>query len=192
MSRLANYSLRRDPDHKPYLMVSRLGKISLPGARIASATALCAALLLGTACQSLGLSDPPQIDVILTYQKRAYQLGVLLKDYKLKARVRPRSALPYSSNASAAIWLGRDFDYKQAVKVIKLARNYYKDLRYIALSDKQPDRPPEVHKQLFIGGSTETALDMKLKAWTASDWDGLDLVKSKEALHALIKARYGN
>ena len=142
-------------------------------------------------CRSFfNMNDSKKPIVILTHNKRVFQLAILLKDHKLKVNIRPRDPLPFSSNASAAVWIGNKFPYKKAITAIQLSRKYYRDLRYFALSDIQADRPKQVHYQLFIGGSTETALLYKLKAWHKQDFNKLKIITTKEEFHKLILSKY--
>lgn len=134
-----------------------------------------------------GEQDPV---VILTYQKMAHRLAILLRDMKLKVFVRAPDPVPYSANASAGVWVGVRFPADRAVAAILLARRYYHDLRYVALSDKMADPPDSVHDQLFIGGSTETALRQCLKAWNDDDFKKMEGVKNQTELHALIRSKY--
>ena len=153
--------------------------------------ALC---LLGAACLPGSRTREPL--VVLTWHKGAYRLAVLLREeYKLeksnlKVKIGPRDPLPYSHNASAAVWVGIHFPHEKAIEAIRFAKRYYKELRYFALSDRHPDRREAFHYQLFIGGSTETALNMDLRAWTEEDFVKLETIKTKKKFHDLIRSKY--
>lgn len=146
-------------------------------------------VILQPACMPF-MRAPLEPVVILTNQKSAFHMAILLRDEKIKVRIRARDAVPFSSNASAAVWIGINFPYQKAIDVILLARNYYKDLRYLALSNKQSNPPDVVHYQIFIGGSTETALLQGLKAWQNKDFKKLKSIKNEEEFRALIRAKY--
>ena len=128
--------------------------------------------------------------VSFSWHERAKSLLILAKDLKLIGRVQPRGSLPYSHNTSTAVWLGLDFPHKKAITMILWARNYYKQLRYIALSDHASPYTDRYDNDLFIGGSTKKALKLKLQAWTKKDFRGLKKLKTKKQFHAFIRSRY--
>lgn len=158
--------------------------------RISFLVLLVVTLAIVASC-SRAVRSPAKPRVILTYQKIAYRCAILLKELDLVVKIQPRSSLPYSSNASAAIWVGKNFPYDKAIKVIEISQRYYDDLRYVALSDYRQDPPSSVHEEIFIGGSTESALRLGLRAWTPEDFNALQGVSSSDELNAFIKARYG-
>ena len=154
-------------------------------------------LILGTvafwlAPCAFGDRIPSKPLVILEYQDLAPRVAILVRDLGLGVRIRPPDPLPYSANASAAIWVGAKFPVDKAVAAIVAARHYYKQLRYVALSDRLPNVPEAIHHQIFVGGSTETALRMGLLAWREEDFAALEKVKTAENLQALVKSRYGS
>lgn len=157
--------------------------------RIALALAL-SLLAAGLAC-ARSTREPAKPRVILTFNKIAYRCAILLKELDLVVKIQPRGALPYSSNGSTAIWIGKDFPFDKAIKVIDISQRYYDDLRYVALSDYRQSPPSAVHNEIFIGGSTESALRLGLLAWTPEDFNAIQSIGSSEELNEFIKARYG-
>jgi hypothetical protein len=146
-------------------------------------------LLLAFSCASpLRRDEKPR--VILAYQDKAKRCAILLRELQVAVKIQPMGDLPYSSNASAAIWVGKTFPFTEAIEVIKIARRYYDDLRYVALSDYGWNPPGAIHREIFVGGSTEAALKLKLKAWTDSDFSALEKVKSQEEFNAFIVDRH--
>ena len=129
--------------------------------------------------------------VFLAYSDTASRCAILVQDLGLRTEVLPRAEVPYSSNASAAIWVGIHFPFDKAILVIDIGRRYYADLRYIALSDYRWDPVEEMHNELFLGGSTEAAVNLCLKAWTEKDFDALKKVKNQVEFQDMIKAHYG-
>lgn len=154
--------------------------------------ALCLAAPAGCASlDSLFSREPREPYVTLAWQDRAGRMVILISDLKIPVSIQPPDAMPYSGNASAAVWVGEEFPYDKAIQILKWARNYYKELRYLALAEYASPGRNSVRKELFIGGSTETAVEkLKLRAWTDADWRKLDSVNSQEAFHALIRAKY--
>lgn len=59
----------------------------------------------------------------------------------------------------AAIWLGEDVPLDFAVGAIIIAYEHYPFLKYISLSRAGDDGPEDLVREVFIGGSTETALE---------------------------------
>ena len=151
--------------------------------------------LLGAGLQAVGCafgqSIPSKPLVILEHQDLAPRVAILIKDMDLDVRIRPANPMPYSANASAAVWVGLRFPAEKAVAAIVAARHYYRQLRYVALSDRQRGVPEAIHHQIFVGGSTESALRMGLLAWRDEDFAALEKVKTAENLQALIRSRYG-
>ena len=139
------------------------------------------------------LSSPTKtkkFTVNFSWHERARSLLILAKDLKLLARVQPRGPLPYSHNSSAAVWIGLDFPHDKAIRMISWSHNYYRQLRYLALSDHASPYTDRYDNNLFIGGSTKKALKLQLRPWTANDFKRLKRVKSKKRFHALIRSRY--
>jgi hypothetical protein len=151
-------------------------------------------LITLTQCQPESFIKDKQPDkpmVIIGFTENGQRLALLLSDMKLRVRFEPPDEMPQSHLASASVWVGNQFPYDKAIDVISVARNYYKEMRYIALSEKSPAKPvSSVHNELFLGGSTETALRWNLKAWTENDFKALKKVKSQDEFHALIRSHY--
>ena len=151
---------------------------------------LCLLVLLGL-CFCLG---PPaktkKFTVSFSWHERGRSLIILAKDLKLLARIQPRGPFPYSHNSSTAVWIGLDFPHAKAIRMISRSRNYYRQLRYLALSDHASPYTDRYDNDLFIGGSTKKALKLELQPWTGRDFKRLKRVKSKKQFHALIRSRY--
>ncbi len=129
--------------------------------------------------------------LLLTRMDKAGRLLILAGDLDIPAQIQDADPLPYSENASGAVWVGTGFPFDKAVKLIGWSRNYYTGLRYVALSDYVDRNTRRFDQDLYIGGSTETAVTrLNLTAWTESDWRALSRVGSQEAFHDLIRSRY--
>jgi len=128
--------------------------------------------------------------VVLAYQDKARRCAMLLRELDVVVKIQPQSDLPYSPNASTAIWVGTEFPYDRAIEVIRIVQDYYSELRYVALSNHGWNPPSSIHQEIFVGGSTEAALRLKLKAWSRQDFEALAKVKSQEAFHQFITARH--
>ncbi|MFA6918203.1 MAG: hypothetical protein WC285_05255 [Candidatus Gracilibacteria bacterium] len=92
----------------------------------------------------------------------------------------------------AAIWLGSNVPASIAVPVIKIAKKIYPHLKYIHLSSDMPtdDAPDYIHDQIFIGGSTSSAIDFKAKEMSKTDFNQLDEAMSEKDLHSFIRSYY--
>ncbi|MBX7058940.1 MAG: hypothetical protein K1X75_12810 [Leptospirales bacterium] len=155
---------------------------------LAALLALSAAL---PACEAFQWSDDTRPRVFLTYQDKANRMRILISDLQLPAIILPPDDLPYSANASGAIWIGVEFPFDKAQQIIKWARNYYSELRYVALSDYSNPGAYRFQYELFIGGSTETAVrDLRLRAWTEADFRKLDQARNAEDFQSLIRSHY--
>ena len=169
-----------------------------------SISRLLVLLLLATglsACSSTGGGSwfdfeffeerPTAPRVLLTRMDKAGRLVILAGDLDLPAEVQEADPLPYSDNASGAVWVGTKFPYEKAVKMVFWSRNYYTGLRYFALSDYVNPGTDRFDFDLYIGGATETAVTrLNLQAWDESDWQSLRRVGSQEEFHSLIRSRY--
>ncbi len=177
-------------------MQAKMSRASVGRSRIPRLVALplvVVGLLLGVpAGCAFGERLPSKPLVILEHQDLAPRVAILVKDLDLDVRIRPPEAMPYSANASAAIWLGVKFPPEKAIAAIVAARYYYKQLRYVALSDRLPNVPEPIHHQIFIGGSTETALRLGLLAWRDEDFAALEKAKSFDEIAKVVRGRYGN
>lgn len=138
------------------------------------------------------LMQNPKPRVMLAWQDKVFRCAVLVKDTGIDAIVDAPTPLPYSPNAAGSIWVGTQFPAEQVAEIIDIGRTYYPELRYVALSDHSMESPPDqVHHELYLGGSTETALKLGLKAWTDADFQKLKTFKTAADLHAFIRSKYG-
>jgi hypothetical protein len=57
-------------------------------------------------------------------------------------------------------------------------------------SDGGGDPPDEVHDQIFLGGSTNTANEFGLKKWEPQDFENLNESMNGNELHAILREKY--
>lgn len=147
--------------------------------------------MLGRLYEDFWETRPEGPRVLLARMDKAGRLVILAKDLGLPAQIQEPDPLPYSENASGAVWVGTRFPFEKAIKMMFWARNYYTGLRYIALSDYVNTGTNRFDEDLFIGGATETAVTrLNLSAWQDADWQALSRVGSEAEFHALIRSRY--
>lgn len=91
-----------------------------------------------------------------------------------------------------SIWIGRNVNLPFAKEVIKLAREWSSELIYLTISrDFNKNAPDYVNDQIFIGGSTNTALNTyKISAFTEKDFRKLDNSNTIEEFHKTIQSKY--
>lgn len=149
-------------------------------------------ILLGFSCMSWLFKDDNFKPVaIFAAQDYASRCVILAKDLEINSYIQPYGEMPYSSNASAGVWIGTEFPVEIAIEIVSFSRKYYKDMRYFVLSDyKDPGAPRQIHHEMFVGGDTETALKLGLTAWTEKDFARLKSLKTKEEFHELIRSKY--
>jgi len=129
--------------------------------------------------------------VTLGYNEIAYRYAILLKDEELPHRFKKPTRMPYSDNARGMIWIGKFFPHEQAIDLILSARNYYKELKYVAFFDINPRIIPDKRNfELYIGAPTEDALKINLKAWDDKDFSALEKIKSEDDYRHMIVSRY--
>lgn len=95
-------------------------------------------------------------------------------------------------DASAAIWIGQNIQPAGAIQAIKTAVKLWPQLQYLELSGDNSDPPEEVHRQIFIGGATSTALDRQLVKWTSTELLSLNEGMTIAEFHEAIRAKYSN
>ncbi|MEQ9365295.1 MAG: hypothetical protein RIF32_13700, partial [Leptospirales bacterium] len=127
--------------------------------------------------------------LLVARMDKAGRLMILANDLDVAGQIDAADPLPYSENASGAVWVGTRFPYDKAIKLIGWSRNYYSGLRYVALSDYVNRDTNRFDQDLYIGGSTETAVTrLRLRAWQEADWQALKRAGSQEEFHAIIRA----
>ncbi|MBL8018357.1 MAG: hypothetical protein JNM27_01710 [Leptospirales bacterium] len=148
-------------------------------------------ILCSSGCISQ-LFETPKPRVVLAWQEKVSHCAVFIKDMDLPVSIEREGPLPYSANSSAAVWIGKNFPPDQVGEVVDIGRTYYKELRYVAMSDYGIEDPPrQVHYDVVLGGSTETAMKLGLKAWNDQDFKKLKTVRTREELEALVRSKYG-
>lgn len=91
-----------------------------------------------------------------------------------------------SLNAHKAIWLGREVDIETVKLVIKKAKEFYPHLKYINLS--HDNEPEEGHKQIYIGGSTNSAIEFGCLPMSEKDFEDIQNMDGLDNLHDYIKS----
>lgn len=85
-----------------------------------------------------------------------------------------------------AIWLGSEVPVDMAVNVLKIAKKYYSHLKYVYLNDAS-EAPEYVKYQIYIGGSSDTAKEKRLRILNANDFNKLFELNTKDELHEFVK-----
>jgi len=143
-------------------------------------------------CRSFFPSDESP-NVSLTYQQDAYKYSILVQDEKIPVRILKPEPLPYTDNAHATVWIGRNFPYEKGAELIFFAKNYYKGIKYIGFFERKTKFPKEKENyQLRIGAATEEGLKADLKPWSAGDFEALKNIKSNQEFQELILSHYKN
>ncbi|WKB82932.1 hypothetical protein QYR09_07800 [Cellulophaga lytica] len=85
-----------------------------------------------------------------------------------------------------SIWLGSEVSFDNAKEILLIAKEFYPHLKYISVSDNTQDVPEYVLYEVFIGGSTQTALEEGIKPLGDDDWKKIAESKSKDELYQII------
>lgn len=85
-----------------------------------------------------------------------------------------------------AIWLGSEVPVDMVVNVLKIAKKYYPHLKYIQLNDAR-EAPKNVKYQIYIGGSSNTARERRLRILNSNDFNNLYELQTKDELHEFVK-----
>lgn len=94
---------------------------------------------------------------------------------------------PSTDENSKAIWIGADIDIETIKKVIKDAVRIYPNLKYISISNEYTDN---VRNEIFIGGSTETAISRNAKDLEEEDFKAIESVKNINELEQIITQKF--
>ncbi len=89
-----------------------------------------------------------------------------------------------------SIWLGERVSSNYVAVVLKIASEFWPHLKYIHLSCDGSVPPDDVHDEIFLGGSTNTAQRYGLEPWTNEELSSFDSSLSIKELHRLIRAKY--
>lgn len=115
-------------------------------------------------------------------------LEELLKQNYIASIYRVGSDKKFVSNIEhEAIWLGCEVPLDMAVNVIRMAKRYYPHLKYLQLSDDKEVAPEYVKYQIYIGGSTSTAKERKLRVLSESDFEKIYSFNNIKEFHDYIK-----
>lgn len=147
-------------------------------------------LLFLISCTSfLKKEETPHVN--LGFNEIAYRYSILVKDEELPFRILRPGKMPYSDNACGMVWIGKNFPPDLAVEFILKARNYYKELKYIAYFDLDPRiLPDKKNYELYLGAPTSEALHLNLSAWKEEDFKSLMKVQSEKEFQELIVSHY--
>jgi len=115
------------------------------------------------------------------FERKLTSKGFLAEIYKLE------NSHIIRLNRHKSIWLGYKVPFKLAKETLLIAHENYPHLAYIDLSNNNSKPPEYVHYQIFIGGSTSTAIERGIKAFKKNDWEELKATKNLKELHELIK-----
>ena len=89
-----------------------------------------------------------------------------------------------SADGNEAIWLGCNVPLEIAREMIIAAKSVFPHLKYIEISDVNPW---DTHNEIYIGGSTKTAKENRLKELNQSDFEKLCSLTNLEQLHHFIR-----
>ncbi|KJS07932.1 MAG: hypothetical protein VR73_07585, partial [Gammaproteobacteria bacterium BRH_c0] len=129
------------------------------------------------------------ISVVNTYDSE--EMIVALQREGFHAEIYEEGREPHEShNTQEAIWLGCRVDPFVACQIIKTAIKHWPHLKYIHLSNDGGCPPDEVHDQIFLGGSTETAKAYGIQKWAQDDFNNLNESMRVNDFHALVRAKY--
>lgn len=95
-------------------------------------------------------------------------------------------------NTGRAIWLGSNIPFDFAKEVILQSKKIYPQLQYILITGELNDESPyESNNEIFIGGSTESAVKMfKLKPLTEEQFEEIGSCETLNELHQIIRQSY--
>lgn len=123
------------------------------------------------------VTDFFNVDDFISGMKR---LGVYFKVYDVQ-----RDEFTENFEENAAIWLGKNIDVEIAKMVIIESKRFYPHLKYIKLS--HIPEVYEVHNELYIGGSTKSAVeDFRCKELSDDDFEQIKNMQTTDELHQFL------
>jgi hypothetical protein len=88
-----------------------------------------------------------------------------------------------------AIWIGSRVPPRVAIKAIKAAGRCWPHLAYLHLTSDEYG-PDQINDEIFIGGSTSTAIRYQLQRWTRDEIQSMRDDPSPRDFRALIRRKY--
>lgn len=140
------------------------------------------------------VQEPVNLVASLADIDGASELKALLvkQGFPSEIYVAPRNSDPASKPADhEAIWIGKRVPPSTAISIMKLAIEHWPHLKYLHLSGDKGDPPDYVHDQIFLGGSSNTALEYGLIPWSNEEITALDPQLSLSVFHRNVRKRYG-
>lgn len=123
--------------------------------------------------------------VTMTYNENITSVVILIEELNLKYQIY-NPIEPFTDNAFGVISIGEKFPVEKFIEILKFIKNYYPDLRYIQLIQKDKNIPERNLYGLFVANSTEIAIKNNLKALNDNDFKTLISLKSTEEIHKYI------
>lgn len=133
-----------------------------------------------------GVNPEPQVH--LTYHRAAYRCSILVEDMKVPVKILPRAPIPYSDQAFAGIRVGYNFPFEHFKEIMTWARNYYKEARYIMLTDPAQGGNRVSHYTMHLGVRTDEAFQGGWKPWSNEDFNRIRSLSSQEEMHQLLRS----
>lgn len=125
----------------------------------------------------------------ITHFENAEKLQMKLLKKGYETEIYGLSGPQNTYNYNSAIWLGYKVSFEAAKEIILTSKAFYPHLKYISLTDKKRDVPDHIHYQVYIGGSTTTAKEKRLKPFNKKDWGKFKTLETIEELHKFVLER---
>ncbi|EHQ06997.1 hypothetical protein [Leptonema illini] len=136
------------------------------------------------------LREETKPHVVIAFHDKAPQIVVLVRDMDLPITVAPAGSMPFTHNSHAVLIVGHAFPYEKLAEILEFVRNYYTDLHYVRVTDPLNRRTLYTeHARLYVGASTDEAVQAGLTPWTPADFEELRRVKSQQEMIQLIKRK---
>lgn len=136
------------------------------------------------------LREDTKPHVVIAFQEKAPQMVVLIRDLELPVLLEPAGSMPFTHNSHAVLIVGHAFPYAKLAEILEFVRNYYTDLHYVRVTDPLNRRTLYTeHARLYVGASTDEAVQAGLTPWTPADFEELRRVKSQQEMIQLIKQK---
>jgi len=127
------------------------------------------------------------LDIVESLKNKGFNVD--LHPYK-SAGANKAARLNSITGSQEAIWLGVRVEADIAILVIKIAIKVWPALKYIMIPSDTSHPPDHVNDQIFIGGSSKTAIKQGIQTWSINEFMALPDDMKIGDFHQTIRGKY--
>jgi len=138
-------------------------------------------------------ADPANYPILISNLKNGNKVLQKVRELGFKAEIyNPdfESQESLDNEGNQAIWLGSDIPPQVALPAIKSVIEIWPFLKYLHLSADGISSPSEIHREIYFGGATDTALEYGLSPWKVEEIQAIPDTITLKNFHKVIRAKY--